>query len=264
MDLKLKGKTAFISGSSQGIGYTTALNLLKEGVTVYINGTNCLKLENAVKSLTNKISNANIFGIEGDLSNNKDLENIKNKLSKIDILINNVGIYKSQSFFNTSNEDWLKQFKVNFMSGVELSRYFLPKMIKSNWGRIIFISSECAFLVPEDMISYSTSKLALHGLSRGLSQLTSDTEVTVNTIVPGSTLTPGANKFLYEMAKKEGKTTKQVEKEFFDKVRTSSILKRFAKEDEVAKTILYMCSPLSIATNGSIIKIDGGTTGGIN
>ena len=264
MDLKLNDKTAFITGSSQGIGYSTALNLLKEGATVYINGTDIIKLENAVKTLKNKIPNANVFAIEGDLSKNKVLDSIKNKLSKIDILINNVGIYKSQSFFETTNEDWLKQFNVNFMCGVELSRYYLPKMIESNWGRIIFISSECAFLVPEDMISYSTTKLALHGLSRGLSKLTSGTEVTVNTIVPGSTLTPGANKFLNELANKEGKTTKQVEKEFFDKVRTSSILKRFATEDEVAKTIIYICSPVSIATNGSVIKVDGGSTGGIN
>ena len=186
-----------------------------------------------------------------------------NKLPDIDVLINNVGIYASKSFYETTDEDWYKQFEVNVMSGVRLSRQVLPGMIEKNWGRIIFISSECATLVPEDLIAYSMTKTALLSISRGLAQLTKGTGVTVNTILPGSTLSEGAEQFLADVAQKENKTKDEVEKDFFTNVRTSSLLQRFASVEEVGNTIAYLASPLSSATNGASIKVDGGSMGGL-
>lgn len=263
MDLKLKGKTAFISGSTAGIGFATAKALAKEGANIIINGRSKNSVTDAVKRLEKEVPSGLVSGVEADFSYKKEVDNLLKKLPEVDILINNVGIYKSQSFFETTDDDWQQQIEVNVMSGVSLSRYFLPKMLKQNWGRILFISSECATLVPEDLIAYSTSKAAMLALSRGLAQLTKGSGVTVNAIVPGSTLTEGAEEFLKMTAEKEGKSKDLVSADFFKKVRTSSLLQRFASVDEVANTIAYYTSPLSAATNGAVIKVDGGSIEGI-
>lgn len=263
MDLHLKGKTAFISGSTSGIGFATAKALLNEGAKVIINGRQKDSVAEAVERLQKMIPKASVEGIATDFSNLAAVESLIKQLPAIDILINNVGIYSSQTFFETKDEDWQRQIEVNLMSGIRLSRFLLPKMIEVNWGRIIFISSECASLVPEDLIAYSTTKAALLALSRGLSQLTAGTQVTVNTIIPGSTGTEGAEIFLANLAQKSNKTRDQVEFEFFKQVRTSSLLQRFASVEEVANTITYYASPLASATNGAAIKIDGGSIGGI-
>ncbi|MEE9362356.1 MAG: SDR family oxidoreductase [Cellulophaga sp.] len=263
MDLKLKGKTAFITGSTSGIGFATARCLVKEGAIVTLNGRTKEGVDAAVLKLKEEFSTATISGIKADFSNKKDVERIFSGLPQVDILINNVGIYASNSFFETSEEEWNQQFEVNVMSGVRLSKYYLPKMLKENWGRIIFISSECAILAPADLIAYSATKSALLAISRGLAQVTKGSNVTVNSVLPGSTLSEGADDFLEEMAKKENKTKKQVEEDFFSKERPSSLLQRFASVEEVANTITYLASPLSAATNGAAIKVDGGSVGGI-
>ncbi len=263
MNLKLQGKTAFITGSTAGIGFATARSLAREGVTVILNGRSQMKLKAAVVKLQHEFPEVSISGFAADFSKSVEVEALVDKLPEIDILINNVGIYTSRSFFETTDEEWYRQFEVNVMSGVRISKVILPKMLTKNWGRILFISSECATLVPVDMIPYSMTKAALHAISRGISQLTKGSEVTVNTVVPGSTLTEGAEQFLDFAAKKEGKTKEQIENSFFTEVRSSSLLQRFAKVEEVAHTITYLCSPLAAATNGSVIKIDGGSTGGI-
>jgi len=258
MDLKLENKTVFITGSTSGIGFATAKLFLKEGATVIINGRSQQSVDNALDMLVTQFPNANVSGIPTDFSKTVEIARLLKYLQPIDILINNVGIYKGTSFFEMPDEEWMEQFEVNVMSGVRLSRQLLPKMIAKNWGRIIFISSECATLVPEDLIAYSTTKAAMLAVSRGLAQLTKGTEVTVNTIIPGSTLSEGAESFLADVAEKEGKTVEQVEKEFFINVRTSSLLQRFASVEEVANTIVYLSSPLAAATNGAAIKVDGG------
>ena len=263
MNLNLKGKTALITGSTSGIGFTTARTLLKEGVTVYINGRNQSSVDNAVSQLKGEVSGSEVFGKVADFSQFNQVDNLLEELSEIDILINNVGIYSSKSFFETSIETWKEQFQVNLMSGVSLSRHYLKGMLERNWGRILFISSECAYLVPPDMISYSATKASMHAVSRGLALLTKGTGVTSNVVVPGSTLTNGTKTFLNERAAQENTTVDTVKKDFFKNERTSSLLKRFASTDEVATTITYLCSPLSSATNGSVIKVDGGSSGGI-
>lgn len=263
MDLKLKGKTAFITGSTSGIGFATAKLLLQEGAKVIVNGRHQEGVSETVDKLQKLVPNAMVKGIAADFSKASEVESLLEQLPLVDILINNVGIFSAQSFYETKDEDWFQHMEVNVMSGVRLSRHFLPKMLKSNWGRILFISSECATLVPSDMLAYSTSKAALLAVSRGLSQMTSGTGVTVNTIIPGSTLTDGAKRFLDGVAEKENKTRVEVENEFFSKVRTSSLLERFASVEEIANTITYYSSPLSAATNGAAIKLDGGSMGGI-
>jgi len=263
MNLQLKDKTAFISGSTSGIGFATAKALLKEGVNVIINGRTQEGVNEAIKKLNNELVEASVKGIPADFSKHEDIESLIKRLPNLDILINNVGIYKSDSFFKTSDKDWYDQFEINVMSGVRLSRYCLPKMLDNNWGRILFVSSECATLVPEDLIAYSMTKTAILSISRGLAQLTKETNVTVNSVLPGSTLSEGADNFLKEVAIKGKKTKREVEEEFFSDVRTSSLIQRFATVDEVANTITYFASPLSSATNGAAIKVDGGSMGGI-
>ncbi|MFS4492545.1 SDR family NAD(P)-dependent oxidoreductase [Maribacter sp. 2308TA10-17] len=263
MDLQLKNKTAFITGSTAGIGYATARTLANEGASIILNGRTAESVAKAVQKFQEEFPNSTVSGFATDFSKSNEVEELLSKLPEIDILINNVGIYSSGSFFKTADEDWYCQFEINVMSGVRLSKRILPKMLSKDWGRILFVSSECATLVPVDMIPYSMTKAALHAVSRGLAQLTKSSGVTVNTIVPGSTLSEGAERFLENAAEKEGKTKAEVEEAFFTEVRTSSLLQRFAKVEEVANTITYLCSPLSAATNGSAIKVEGGSTGGI-
>lgn len=263
MNLKIQGKTAFITGSTAGIGYATARALVREGVAVILNGRTESKVAEAAQKLQGEFPKKTISGLCGDFSNIKQIEELLGKLPEINILVNNVGIYSSGSFFEAKDADWLQQFEVNVMSGVRLSRKILPKMLANNWGRILFVSSECATLVPTDLIPYSMTKAAILAVSRGLAQITKGTGVTVNTIIPGSTLSEGAEQFLENAAQKEGKTKAQVEADFFTEVRTSSLLQRFANVDEIANTITYLTSPLSSATNGAAIKVDGGSMGGI-
>jgi NAD(P)-dependent dehydrogenase (short-subunit alcohol dehydrogenase family) len=263
MDLKLQNKTAFISGSTTGIGYAVARGLVKEGATVILNGRTKEKLGMAVQELQDEFPKETILGLHADFGNAEQVEQLLEKLPSIDILVNNVGIYSSASFFETNDLDWQRQFEVNVMSGVRLSKNILPKMLAKNSGRVLFVSSECATLVPTDLIPYSMTKAAILSVSRGLAQLTKGTNVTVNTVIPGSTLSEGAVQFLENSAQKEGKTKEEVEASFFSKVRTTSLLQRFAKVEEIANTIVYLASPLSSATNGAAIKVDGGSMGGI-
>lgn len=263
MDLKLSGKTAFITGSTSGIGFASAKSLLQEGAAVIINGRNSGGVEDAMTKLKQLVPGAEVKGMVTDFTKPAEVDVLLDTLPPIDILINNVGIFSSRTFYETTDEDWYQHIEVNVMSGVRLSRYLLPKMLASNWGRILFISSECATLVPADLLAYSTTKAALLAVSRGLAHMTSGTGVTVNTIIPGSTLTEGAERFLDGVAQKENKTRVEVENDFFKEVRTSSLLERFAAVEEVANTITYYASPLSAATNGAAIKVDGGSMGGI-
>jgi len=263
MNLQLEGKRAFISGSTGGIGFATAKSLLSEGASVIINGRSTASVEHAISLLKQEFPEGNIKGMVTDFSDVNAVHGCIERLPAVDILINNVGVYESKSFFETSDTDWYHQFEVNVMSGVRLSRYCLPHMLNKDWGRILFVSSECAVLVPEDMIAYSMTKTAILGISRGLAQLTKGSSVTVNTILPGSTLSEGAANFLKNSAAKQGKKESEIANAFFTETRSSSLLQRFASVEEVAHTLTYLSSPLASATNGAAIKVDGGSIGGI-
>ena len=260
MDLHLKGKKVFISGSTRGIGFETARLFLEEGATVIINGRTKKSVEAALSSLNSD----NVSGLVADFLKDSQVETLIDQIpDDIDILVNNVGIFRGKEFKDENVDDWNDHFKVNLMSGVQLSKHFLPEMIKRNWGRIIFISSECATLVPSDLLSYSVSKASINVFSSGLAKLTKGTNVTINTVIPGSTLSEGSIKFLEETAKRENKTVEEVEKNFFKDVRSSSLLGRFARVEEVASTIVYLCSKAASATNGASVRVDGGSMGSI-
>ncbi|WP_350286550.1 SDR family NAD(P)-dependent oxidoreductase [uncultured Croceitalea sp.] len=263
MDLKLKDKVVFITGATAGIGFETARTLLNEEARLIINGRTQKSVDTALSELKEEFPEGKIFGFATDFSKPEEVTTLCAALPTLDVLINNVGIYRAAPFFEMDDSSWQEQFEINVMSGVRLSRHFLPKMLEKNWGRVLFISSECAELVPPDLLAYSMTKTAVVSIAKGLAQLTKGSGVTVNSILPGSTLSEGAKAFLKNEATKSGKTKEAVEADFFKDVRTSSLLQRFAGVKEVATTIAYYCSPLASATNGSAIKVDGGSTGGL-
>lgn len=236
---------------------------LREGARVYINGRTDEGVAIALKKLEADAPNGQVFGRAWDFGSGKDIREAMDPLPEIDILINNVGIYTAQSFFETTDMDWHHQHEVNVMSGVRLSRCILPGMLERDWGRILFVSSECVGLVPSDLIAYSATKASLLAISRGLAQLTKGTGVTVNSVLPGSTMTEGAERFLASMAAEVNIPAEQAAARFFKEDRPTSLLQRFATVPEIANTIVYMASPLAAATNGAAIKMDGGSMGGI-
>lgn len=263
MDLQLQDKTAFVSGSTAGIGYATAKLLLREGATVIINGRSQDSIDKAIAELKSETSNTNVTGIPADFSRKEEVENLINQLPQIDILINNVGIFEPKAFTDIPDEDWFRFFEVNVMSGVRLSRHVFPQMLQKNWGRIIFISSESAIFIPDEMIHYGMTKTAQLAVSRGLAELTKGTNVTVNTVLPGPTKSRGSSEFINDLAKQQNSSFQEMEKQFFQNFRPTSLLRRFASTEEVANMIVYLVSPLAAATNGAALHVEGGLLKGI-
>ncbi len=258
MDLQLKGKTAFISGSTQGIGYAIARQLLQEGATVIINGRTTQRVEEAVEKLTQQVPGGNVLGFAADFSKAADVQHLIAQVPHVDILINNAGYFVPKDFTDIPDEDWFNIFEVNVMSGVRLSRAYLPKMLEQNWGRIIFISSESAIMVPEEMIHYGVTKTAQLSVSRGLAELTKGTAVTVNSVLPGPTRSEGVDEFVKKVGASKNMTPEQMEADFFKTLRPSSLIRRFADVTEIANLVTYVASPLSSATNGAALRADGG------
>src|ERR1700680_2391279 len=226
MDLKLRDQTAFISGSTSGIGFAIAKRLLHEGVRVVINGRTKESVDKAVSELRSQVDGSDISGIPADFSKVEEVNNLISQLPEVDILINNAGIFEPIPFKDIPDEDWFNIFEVNVMSGVRLSRYYFPKMLEKNEGRIIFISSESAVFIPDEMIHYGMTKTAQIAVSRGLAELTKGTNVTVNTILPGPTMSKGATEFIKDLSKKSSISEKEVEQNFFKNMRPTSLLQR--------------------------------------
>ncbi len=257
MDLQLKGKTAFISGSTAGIGYAIAERFVNEGATVIINGRTQESVDAAVERLKTP-ENKSVSGIAADFSKTAEINTLLAKLPDTDILINNAGIFEPKPFEDIPDEDWFRFFDVNVMSGIRLSRHLFPKMLAKGWGRIIFISSESAVAIPEEMIHYGVTKTAQLAVSRGLAELTKGTGVTVNSILPGPTKSRGVGDFIHDLSKSSNSSPAEVEKDFFTNMRPNSILQRFADPGEIANTVVYFSSPLAAATNGAAIHVEGG------
>lgn len=258
MDLKIKNKIALVSGSTAGIGYAIAKALADEGATVYINGRTNDRVNAAVEKLKKETANPDIYGIAADFSNTQQIQQLIEQLPEVDILVNNVGIFEPKAFTAITDEDWFKFYEVNVLSGVRLSRAYFDNMIKKNWGRIIFISSESAIQIPEEMIQYGMTKTAQIAVARGLAELTKGTNVTVNTVLPGPTLSEGVGGFIDNMAKEKNTTNSEIEAQFFQTIRPTSLLKRFIEPEEIASMVAYIASDLSIATNGATLRADGG------
>lgn len=258
MDLDLKNKTAFISGSTAGIGLAIAESLLREGASVIINGRTQQSVDKVVADLQQNSNGATVSGIAADFSKPEEVYQLIAQLPDIDILVNNAGIFEPKAFGDIPDEDWFRFFDVNVMSGVRLSRHVLPKMLTKNWGRILFISSESAVFIPDEMIHYGMTKTAQLAVARGLAELTKGSGVTVNSILPGPTKSRGVGGFIEDLAKSGNTTTGQVETYFFKNLRPTSLLQRFATVEEVASTVTYYASPLASATNGASIRVEGG------
>lgn len=258
MNLQLKGKTAFISGSTQGIGFAAAKKLLQEEAIVVINGRQTEKVDKAVEQLKRQVAGANVSGIAADFSKADEVQNVLKAVPSVDILINNVAIFEPKPFGEISDEEWFRFYEINVLSGIRLSRHYFPLMLEKKWGRIIFISSESAINIPEEMIHYGMTKTAQLAIARGLAELTKGTNVTVNSVLPGPTRSEGVEGFINNLAKHQNKTTQEMEADFFKTARPTSLIQRFAAPEEIANTIVYISSPLSSATNGASIKADGG------
>jgi hypothetical protein len=252
MDLELKGKSALVTGSTAGIGLAIATALAREGAEVIVNGRTAERVESAVRT------SGAAHGIAADLGTDAGARAVIARFPAVDILVNNLGIFEPKPFEEISDSDWLHFFEVNVLSGVRLSRHYLPLMKRKNWGRIVFISSESAVMIPKEMIHYGMTKTAQLAISRGLAETTAGTGVTVNSVLPGPTRSEGVIEFVGKLAAAKGVDTAAIEREFFTKARPSSLLQRFAEAEEVASVVAFVCSPLAAAMNGASVRAEGG------
>lgn len=257
MDLKLDDKTALVSGSTAGIGFAIAKALASEGARVIINGRTEEAVNRAMAELASEVQ-GEVLGFAGDLSLAETADKLMQAHPKVDVLIHNLGIFEPVAFEDISDDDWRRLFEVNVLSGVRLSRQYLAPMKENNWGRIIFISSESAIQIPQEMIHYGTTKAAQIAVARGLAEHVAGTNITVNSVLPGPTKSRGVADFVNELATQEGKTFEEFEKGFFEEIRPTSLIKRFASTDEVASLVCYLASPLASATTGAALRVDGG------
>jgi NAD(P)-dependent dehydrogenase (short-subunit alcohol dehydrogenase family) len=258
MDFGLKGKSAVISGSSAGIGFAIAAALAAEGAHVIVNGRTEARVATALQNLRQLVKNADVRGVPADLGTAKGVAAFLQQVPEADILVNNLGIFEIKPFLEIPDSDWLRFFEVNVLSGVRLSRSYLPGMLKKNWGRVIFISSESAQQIPVEMIHYGMTKTAQVAVARGLAESVAGTGVTVNSVLAGPTASEGAEAFVDSMAKQQGVTKAEVEKQFFSTARPSSLLKRFETTEEVAAVVAFIASTQATAINGSAVRAEGG------
>jgi NAD(P)-dependent dehydrogenase (short-subunit alcohol dehydrogenase family) len=257
VDLQLKGKIALISGSTAGIGHAIATALAREGARVIVNGRTPKAVDAAVAAMKSA-AGGDVMGFAGDLSSASVAEKLVQQHPQVDILVNNLGIFEVKPFEEISDDEWKRFFDVNVLSGARLARLYLPFMRKRNWGRIIFISSESGMQIPAEMIHYGMTKAAQIAVARGLAEATAGTGITVNSVLPGPTRSRGVGDFIADWAAKSGKSAQTVEDEFFKTARPTSLIKRFATPEEVAAMVTFVASPLSAATNGAALRVDGG------
>ncbi|KYG99024.1 SDR family oxidoreductase [Bradyrhizobium sp. DOA1] len=256
MNIDLSGKTALVTGSTAGIGHAIAKGLAASGASVVINGRSRDKVDAAVRKLEG--TGAKVRGIVADVSTAAGCKALVAALSDVDILVNNAGIFEPKDFFEIPDEDWSRFFEVNVMSGVRLSRAYMKGMLERNWGRIVFISSESGLNIPVEMIHYGMTKTAQLSVARGLAQLTSGTGVTVNSVLPGPTMSEGVETFVKDLAKQNGQSVDEAAANFVKQHRPSSLLQRFASVDEIANMVVYVASKQASATNGAALRAEGG------
>jgi NAD(P)-dependent dehydrogenase (short-subunit alcohol dehydrogenase family) len=258
MDLGLKGKRAVVTGSTAGIGLAAARALAEEGALVTVNGRTIERVEAAVKTLEREVPGARVAGVAADLGRAEGCAALARQVPEADILVNNVGIFEPKPFEEIPDQDWFRFFETNVMSGIRLTRHYLPGMRKRDWGRIVFVSSESALQIPVEMIHYGMTKTAQIAIARGVAESLVATGVTVNSVLPGPTKSEGVGEFITRLAESKGTNAASAEREFFATARPSSIIQRFAAPDEVAAMIAYVCSAKASATTGAALRVDGG------
>ncbi|MEK6422016.1 MAG: SDR family oxidoreductase [Burkholderia gladioli] len=258
MQINLTGKTALVTASTGGIGYAIADGLARAGATLIVNGRSERSVEAALAALRGSVPGVDATGVAADLSHAAGVRQLTEAAPHVDILVNNAGIYGPKPFFDIDDDEWEHYFQMNVMSGVRLSRHYLPAMLERDWGRVVFISSESALNIPADMIQYGFTKTAQLSIARGLAKLAAGSGVTVNSVLPGPTMSDGVKAMLKETADQEGKTVDEVAVEFVRTQRASSILQRPATTEEVANMVVYVCSQQASATTGAALRVDGG------
>ncbi|MGB9389126.1 MAG: SDR family oxidoreductase [Xanthobacteraceae bacterium] len=257
MDLNLEGRRALITGSTAGIGLAIATSLAREGARVTVTGRTQAGVTKAVDDVR-AATGGDVVGFAGDLGTAAAADELVHRHSEIEILVNNLGIFEPMPFEQISDSDWMRFFEVNVLSGARLARLCLPAMKRANWGRIIFISSESALQIPVEMIHYGVTKTAQIALARGLAEAVAGTGITVNSVLPGPTKSRGVVDFVDALSQSSGKSFEEFETDFFEKVRPTSLIKRFAAPEEVASLVTYIASPLASATTGAALRVDGG------
>lgn len=258
MKIDLSGKTALVTGSTSGIGNAIARGLAAAGAEVVVNGRTQAKVDAAVAAIAKAPPGAKVRGVVADVSTAAGCKTLVAALPDTDILINNAGIFEPKGFLDIPDEDWNRFFEVNVMSGVRLSRAYMPGMLKRNWGRIVFISSESALNIPSEMIHYGMTKTAQLAVSRGLAEMTRGTAVTVNSVLPGPTLSEGVEAFVKDLARQDGQSVEEAASRFIKKFRPTSLLQRFASVEEIANMVIYVVSKEASATNGAALRAEGG------
>jgi NAD(P)-dependent dehydrogenase (short-subunit alcohol dehydrogenase family) len=263
MKIDLTGKTALVTGSTSGIGHAIARGLAGAGAEVVVNGRTQAKVDAAAAAIAKAVPGAKVRGIAADVSTAAGCKALAGSQPEVDILINNAGIFEPKGFLDIPDSDWSRFFEVNVMSGVRLSRAYLPGMLKRNWGRIVFISSESALNIPKEMIHYGMTKTAQLAVSRGLAEMTRGTAVTVNSVLPGPTMSEGVEALVKELARQNGQSVEAVASQFVKQFRPTSLLERFASPEEIASMVIYVASRESAATNGAALRAEGGTVNSI-
>jgi NAD(P)-dependent dehydrogenase (short-subunit alcohol dehydrogenase family) len=258
MNIDLSGKTALVTGSTAGIGYAIAKGLAASGAGVVLNGRKQATVDTAVARLSGEVRGAKVRGIAGDVSTAAGCMALVAALPDVDILINNAGIFEPKEFADIPDEDWTRLFETNVMSGVRMARSYLPGMLKRNWGRIIFISSESALNIPTEMIHYGMTKTAQLAIARGLAKLTRGTAVTVNSVLPGPTMSEGVETFVKDLARQNKQSEAEAAANFVKQHRPGSLLQRFASVEEIANIVVFVASKEAAVTNGAAIRAEGG------
>ena len=258
MDLGLTDKRALVTGSTAGIGLAAARGLAHEGAAVTVNGRTEARVNSAVDQIKEAVPEADINGVAADLSSAEGCRIMTDRLPEVDVLVNNVGIFEPKPFDQVTDEDWMRFFETNVMSGIRLARHYAAGMRSRNWGRIVFVSSESALQIPTEMIHYGMTKTAQLAVSRGLAETLAGTGVTVNSVLPGPTTSEGVGRMVEQSAAEQDLAISEVEQQFFKTMRPSSVIRRFATVDESAAMIVYICSALASATTGAALRVDGG------
>jgi len=258
MNFELKGKTAVVTGSTAGIGMAIAEALAAEGAAVVVNGRTEVRVEAALQSIQKKVSAAHLRGVAADLGTAKGVAELVRLVPEADVLVNNLGVYAVKPFVEITDGEWMNIFEVNVMSGIRLTRQYLPGMVRRNWGRVIFISSESAQHIPAEMVHYGMTKTAQIAVARGVAESVAGTGVTVNSVLAGPTASEGVANFVADVAKQRGVSAAEVEKEFFKTMRPTSLLKRFETPEEVAAVVAFVASSRSVAINGAAVRAEGG------
>jgi len=257
MDLKLKDKIVLVTGSTSNIGYATARAFLREGATVIVNSNDPNAVAAAIESLRKETGRAPL-GFTADVTKADDIAKLVAVHPRVDVLVNNVGGMIASDFLKSTDKQWDDSWQLNVMSGMRLSRHYLPGMRERNWGRVIFISSESALQIPTESIAYGAVKAAVIATARGLAEINAGTGITVNSILPGPTWDREGPRAKGALERSGAKSFEEMEKQFITQRRPTSLIQRFASPDEVASLIVYTASEAASATTGAALRVDGG------